>query len=177
MRRIVVIDERLTNRPARIQVETLRKRCRDISKSRARAERFTSPVISYDQRHALARVVRPAECRIVPMISGDDQQIIVAHVPQEIRQPRVKLHQRPGITIGITAMAKEGVEINEIDKHQAALCPVPDLSGLAHSIGIRFGRMHIAETAIGEEVPDLADPVHRDAGFEQRIKYRGWRGH
>ena len=72
-------------------------------------------------RHAFARVIGAAPGRIAAVIGGDDQEIAVAQLCQELRQAPVERLERARIAFDIAAMAMLHVEIDEIDDDQSAI--------------------------------------------------------
>ena len=161
-------EEGLTGGP--LDVEELRQGGRDIGEALAHPKIFDPISILHNQGHALASVVRPLKCRIVPMIGRDDQQILRLDLREECAEPCVKFHQRPRIAGRVPTVAKLGVEVHQVDKHQPGLCLRQDALDGAHSLAIVSGEMAFGDAFPGEQVEHLADADDGQACIPNRIE-------
>ena len=108
----------------RADAEVLRQRLAEIGKGRSRAEIDAGLDASavQQQRHVLARMVGARRRRIVAVIGGDHEQIVVAQLRQQARQPRVEPLEVRGIAGDVVAMAVDRIEVDQVGEDQAA-CP------------------------------------------------------
>ena len=72
-------------------------------------------------RHVFARVVRAAKCRVVAVISRDDQEIISSQPREDRRHAAIERLQRRCVAGDVAAMTEVGVEVDEICEAKPAV--------------------------------------------------------
>ena len=119
----------------------------------------------------LARVVEAAEGRIVAVIGGDDAIIARAQCGFDRAKPRIEGLKAGSVAGHVSAMAKFGVEIDQIDDNEPAvggrrqrLEQEVDIAVVALALAFRSG------VAVGENVADLADRDDRALGARSPLK-------
>mgnify|MGYP002921663483 CR=1 FL=1 len=120
----------------------------------------------------LARMIRPLERRVAPMICRNHQQILIPQQVDNLRQLTVKIRQRIGKPLRIAAVAVEHVRIHQIREAQ----PVKRLAHVVqprlNARGIPGGVVRAGQAAQGENVLNFAHAVGCHARILHSIKQR-----
>jgi hypothetical protein len=99
--------------PAARHAEELGQRGRDVGEGVALAQVDRRAArVSDQQRDALAGVVRAAEGRVVAVVGGDDQQVLVAAGGEKPGQPAVELDQGVRVPRRVAPVPVNRIEID-----------------------------------------------------------------
>src|SRR5207247_11210922 len=103
------------------QGEILGDRVAYVRERLARAKIYSQArVLAEDhQGRVFARVICAGVSRIISVIGGNDQEIIVAHRALNLWPARIEMLERARIALGVAAMAVEQVEIKQVRKDYA----------------------------------------------------------
>ena len=107
------------------------------------------------------------------MVGGDDEHAVVAQQLENLRKAAVKRLERAGKAGHVVAMAIEHVRVHEVRKQQAA--PVFLLHIFDDRVGTRLvagGVIGLRQSAVVEDVLDLADPQHVHAVALDDVEHR-----
>ena len=106
----------------------------------------------------LAGMIEAAEGRVVAVVGGDDAEVLRLQRGFDVEQPAVERFEAGRIAGNVAAVAPLGVEIDEIDEDETAVCGRPqrfdekiDVAVVALALALVPG------VAMGEDVADLAD--------------------
>src|SRR5829696_6730861 len=121
--------------------------------------------LNHQERDALAGVVGAAEGRVVAVVGGDDQEILVPKGVEEFREALVEALQVPGHPFRVAPVAVLRVEVHEVGEDQAALdAPEGSEDGVYLRGVVGLPREVLGYALAVEDVPYLADRDHRLAG-------------
>src|SRR5436190_13911574 len=70
------------------------------------------------QRNELARMVRTAKCRVVAVIRGEDQKIVISHCIEYLRKLRVEPFERFCVPFSISTVAVKHIEVDHVAKYK-----------------------------------------------------------
>ena len=129
------------------------------------------------ERHFLAGVIGAAPGRVVAVIGGDDDEVVLVDPREEAGEPRVELDQRLRVAGDVAAVAVEHVEIDEVREDQPVVGRVPQLVDRGHAFGVRGRGRRARDAAAGEDVADLAHAFDREPGFLDRVEHGARRHH
>ena len=86
----------------------------DIGERSSETDAVPLIAMKHDEGHALACVVRAFPGGIISVICGDDDQVFWEDAVAERFQPLIELCQSLGIAHGISAMAIERIEVDQV---------------------------------------------------------------
>ena len=122
------------------------------------------------QRDIFAGVVGALEGRVVAVVGGDDQEVVLAQQRQIGGQPLVGLFEAVGVAARVAPVAVEHVIVNVVGHDQARFLfagPCFDQRLRVHVVA----RVHgFGNAAMGVDVLDLADGIDRDAGLHEALE-------
>src|SRR4051812_6443323 len=107
--RVPPLHEALSRKAAFLYAEPLCHAGPDIGEPFANAEVARSGADG-EERDALAGMVRAFERRVVAVVCGDDEEVIVGQRVEKLRQTVVEAAYVPGHALGVAAVAVLGVE-------------------------------------------------------------------
>ena len=116
-------------------------------------------------RHLFARVVGAAPGRVVAMVGGQHQEIVLLDCRDKLRQTAIESHQRLGITRNIAPVAIFLVEIDEIgDDQRPVMRHCERLERAVEQGHVAGGLELVGDALAGEDIGDLAYGKHITTG-------------
>lgn len=107
----------------------------------------------------LSGMVGALPCRIIAVISCEDEQIVLAQCSQNMAELSVKPCEVGGVAFGIAPMAEFGIKLHEIGKRQGAF------RGCVDAVMEVLHQLRVAalcggvDAAVREDIADFADGV------------------
>ncbi len=98
------------------------------------------------------------------MVGGEDEQVAGPQGVEQVRQPAVEVLQAAVKVDRIVAVPPEHVGLDEVDEDQALVELAQQALGLRDALDVGLRGMRFVDVAAGEDVADLADTVHLQAG-------------
>src|SRR5918994_2872922 len=86
----------------------------------------------YQERDALAGVVRPRVGRVVAVVGGEDKKVVICESFEQLGHPIVEAPEVLGHALGVAAVAVLGVEVHEVGEDEAALHPAQSFKDRVH---------------------------------------------
>ena len=123
------------------------------------------PVRVGEQQRVLARVVGRRRRRVAAVVGGDDQQVAGPKRLEQVGQPAVEVLQAAVEVDRVVPVAPEHVRLDEVDEDEPLVERLEQLLGLLDPLDVRLRRVALVDVLAGEDVADLADAVHGDAGL------------
>ncbi len=131
---------------------------------------------SQPERHewdVLARVIRAVERGVVAMVGTQHDQILVGiEYCKKGRDPVVEVNQSLGVTLRVTAVTEEHVEVDKVGHQKPALHAAKGFQSESHSIDVSLTVNSLGDTLAVVDIGDLSDSHHRCFGILHQIKHR-----
>ena len=130
------------------------------------------------KRNLLAGVVGPAKRRVVPVVGGDDDEVVRLHDFEKIAEPAIEFRQRLRVTGHVAPMAEEHVEIDQIREEQAVFHFRPKLARCIPCL--RRSKRSGCDSVMPSPAKMSAifpTPMTSDAAFAERVENAARRLH
>ena len=113
-----------------------------------------------EQERVLARVVGGRRRRVAAMVGRDDQQVAGPQRLEDLLEPPVEVLEAAMEVDRVVAVAPELVGLDEVHEHEPVVELLQQLDRLVDPVHVGLGRKRLVDVAAGEDVADLAHPVH-----------------
>ena len=117
-------------------------------------------------------MIRAGVRRVISMICGQNQQILLAQQRQQLAQFLVKPFYFLCIANGIAPMSPQRVKIHKIDKAQTCEVALRHRNGLLHTVHGAFGLLRLGDAFSNENIIDFSNGNHIKSGVFQDIERR-----